>query len=379
MPRPAFTADEASAMASERFGLGEVSSVSDLPSYDDQNFRINTAARGSFVLKIAAAEAECRGYCDAEATKGMMEMENEAMRLMAAAGVTVPSLIAAVSPGCGGDIVTLEHLGAASKEPGTCFVRLISFLPGVVLAEVQPHPSCLLRRLGTCLGLMDCALAAFSHSCAERDLTWDLANALRAREHLADVTEPARRQLAERVLGRFEAQVTPKLMSLPRQVVHGDVNDYNVLVAPAALEDGDGRSGAAEGVGVIDFGDMVFTARVCNIAVALAYICMGKEDPLAVAAQVVRAYHAVNPLTDEELSLIWPMLGARNCQSALNAAHSSALEPDNEYLLVSAAPAWALLELAETISADKAAAAFTAAAAAAADTDVPEKEDDHRL
>ena len=55
------------------------------------------------------------------------------------------------------------------------------------------------------------------------------------------------------------------------------------------------------GIGVFDFGDMVETARVCNLCVALAYVCMKKERPLEVAAEVTAAYHATNPLTGEEV------------------------------------------------------------------------------
>jgi Ser/Thr protein kinase RdoA (MazF antagonist) len=65
----------------------------------------------------------------------------------------------------------------------------------------------------------------------------------------------------------------PRLSELPRQVVHGDANDYNVLVESAALsplQDGAGISNAVQeselaGIGVFDFGDMVETARVCNL------------------------------------------------------------------------------------------------------------------
>jgi Ser/Thr protein kinase RdoA (MazF antagonist) len=65
----------------------------------------------------------------------------------------------------------------------------------------------------------------------------------------------------------------PRLASLPRQVVHGDANDYNVLVESAALAplpaDAGSGAGVAEadlaGIGVFDFGDMVETARICNL------------------------------------------------------------------------------------------------------------------
>lgn len=355
MPRPAFSAEEAKAIVKHHYSY-EVELVEPLPSYDDQNFKITCSPSSgetqgrAFVLKIAAAEAECRGHCDAEATKEMMEMENHAMHLMAGAGVVVPKPMELLgSTGC--QVLRLDHLGQAACEEGICFVRLISFLPGTVLAKVTPHPLCLLQRLGACLARMDIALVDWTHPRAARDLTWDLANALRARKFLVDIADPAQRNLAEEALLRFEDQVVPYLAELPRQIVHGDVNDYNVLVAPSALIEQTGPSPctATSGVGVVDFGDMVETARVCNLAVALAYICMGKDDPLSCAASVVGAYHAVNPLSILELEMIWPMLCARNCQSVLNAAHGAIQEPDNEYLTVSAAPAWDLLQRAHAI------------------------------
>ena len=129
------------------------------------------------MLKIAAANAECRGFCDADATRAMLEMENDAMGLMAQAGVSVPEPLPAKD---GSKIVRLEQLGGVCEEKGTCFVRLITFLDGTLLAEipeyvvthgqtcrgchlilcrtvstVRRHPTCLLRRFGACLGRMD--------------------------------------------------------------------------------------------------------------------------------------------------------------------------------------------------------------------------------
>ena len=370
MPRPAFTLEQATALAAEHFGLASPEATA-LPSYDDQNFRVAAGGAG-YVLKVAAAGAECRGFCDAAATRGMLEMENTAMRRIAEVGVAVPTPVNGVA---GGEIVQLEQLGGACEEAGTCFVRLITFLPGTLLAEVPEHPPCLLRRFGTCLGRMDQALADFSHEHAVRDLTWDLANASRARQHFADIADPADRELAARALGRFDSLVVPALGRLPRQVVHGDANDYNVLVDSAALAPpAAGAEPDVAGIGVFDFGDMVETARVCNLCVALAYVCMKKERPLEVAAEVTAAYHATNPLTGEEVEMIWPMIAARNVQSVANSAHSHKLEPDNEYLLVSAAPAWGLLRQTDEIDLATANAALRAACGLPTAT-----EDDGRL
>jgi Ser/Thr protein kinase RdoA (MazF antagonist) len=91
------------------------------------------AGGSTYVLKIAAANAECRGFCDADATRGMLEMENDAMGLIAQAGVSVPEPLPAKD---GSKIVRLEQLGGACEETGACFVRLITFLGGTLLAEV---------------------------------------------------------------------------------------------------------------------------------------------------------------------------------------------------------------------------------------------------
>ena len=85
------------------------------------------------MLKIAAANAECRGFCDADATRGMLEMENDAMGLIARAGVSVPEPLPGQS---GSKIIRLEQLGGACEETGTCFVRMITWLGGTLLGDV---------------------------------------------------------------------------------------------------------------------------------------------------------------------------------------------------------------------------------------------------
>ena len=55
-----------------------------------------------------------------------------------------------------------------------------------------------------------------------------------------------------------------------RQVVHGDANDYNVLVAAEATEWNQNGAEDARGIGVVDFGDMV-----CSI-ILLTTLAFGK-------------------------------------------------------------------------------------------------------
>ena len=92
----------------------------------------------------------------------------------------------------------------------------------------------------------------------------------------------------------------PALDHLPHQVIHNDANEHNVLV---------GEDGAV--TGLIDFGDVVWTARVCGLAVAGAYAMQGRPDPARAVVPVVRGYHEVAPLRADELAVLFELMRAR--------------------------------------------------------------------
>src|SRR5207244_4418712 len=69
-----------------------------------------------------------------------------------------------------------------------------------------------------------------------------------------------------------------------------------------------------------------------------------QPDPLAAAAEVVAGYHAAFPLTEAELEALFPLICIRLCISVTNSAYQQQAEPENEYLMISERPAWALLE-----------------------------------
>jgi 4-aminobutyrate aminotransferase-like enzyme len=142
------------------------------------------------------------------------------------------------------------------------------------------------------------------------------------------------------VLARFEANTAPLLAALPRQVIHGDANDYNVLVATG----GDLFTRYRRIAGILDLGDIVHSLRVADLAIAAAYVLLDKPDPLQAVAQVTAGYHAANPLTEAELAALWDLTCMRLCVSVCHAAHQRALQPENEYLSISEQPAWAALE-----------------------------------
>jgi 4-aminobutyrate aminotransferase-like enzyme len=123
----------------------------------------------------------------------------------------------------------------------------------------------------------------------------------------------------------------PVLASLRHAYAHNDANDYNLLVKDNAVS------------GLIDFGDMVYTALINNVAVACTYAMLNNKKPLDTAALVVKNYHAIYPLTVQELDLLYYLIAARLCISVTQSAYNASLDSSNEHHFITEQPAWDLL------------------------------------
>jgi 4-aminobutyrate aminotransferase-like enzyme len=73
-------------------------------------------------------------------------------------------------------------------------------------------------------------------------------------------------------------------------------------------------------------------------------VMLDKPDPIAAAAHVVAAYHEIYPLTEVEIEVLYTLAATRLCCSVCFAAKQTREAPDNEYLNISNAPAWKLLD-----------------------------------
>jgi Ser/Thr protein kinase RdoA (MazF antagonist) len=231
-------------------------------------------------------------------------------------------------------------------------------MDGVCFAEIKQPERKLLASLGRALAQMDAALAGFSHQAAHRSFLWDLRNA--AARDLAVLLPDDRRRLVERFFAEWEKVDWDNLRS---SIIHNDANDYNILVRGSTPSEH--RVSA-----ILDYGDVVHSATACNLAVALAYVMLDKPDgsasvslaaggtpahptdPIAAAAQVVTAYHETYPLTEAEVDSLYTLAVARLCFSVCIAARQTRDVPDNEYLNISNAPAWSLLERLQRIPFD---------------------------
>lgn len=320
---PHFSTADAVQLARTLYGVH--ATAVGLPSERDQNFHLRAAAGEQFVLKIANT-AESYAMLDAQNQAIISVARNSASQLC-------PRVVFNLS---GEAISTIQGAGGAKH-----LARLLTYLPGTPLATVKPHAAELMRDLGRVMGEIDRCLCDFDHPAAHRDFHWDVARAGPViRSRLDDITDPDRRSLVERHLTRFEQESASRLATLRWGVIHGDANDYNVLVGG----DDDLYAHHQRVSGLLDWGDMVYSCLVCEPAIAAAYAMLDKQDPLAAAAQVIAGYASVHPLREDEIAVIFDLICMRLCMSVCHSAHQQRLEPDNRYLSISERPAWELLQ-----------------------------------
>ncbi|HEX9134734.1 MAG TPA: aminotransferase class III-fold pyridoxal phosphate-dependent enzyme [Ktedonobacteraceae bacterium] len=317
--KPFFTVEEAGRIALALYGLH--TEVCALPGERDCNFHLMTGAGEGFVLKIAPAVEQ----------RDAIDLQNKALEHLVTR--TPLLLVPRVRVTAGGETIATVTSAEGTKH----LVRVFAFVPGKVLAETKPHTPELLHSLGSMMGKIDHALQDFTHSAAHRTLKWDLQHTLWIRDYLQYIEQPERRAIVERFLSQFEEQVLPVASSLRRSVIHNDANDYNVLVN---TPDGGFRRVAS----VVDFGDMVYTYTICELAIAAAYAMSNKADPIAAAWHVVAGYHEAFSLSESEIEVLYALICARLCISVVNSAYQQKVEPQNDYLMISEQPAWALLE-----------------------------------
>jgi 4-aminobutyrate aminotransferase-like enzyme/Ser/Thr protein kinase RdoA (MazF antagonist) len=299
--------------------------VSALPGEYDHNFRVTANDGREFVLKVMHPERD----------PSFIEMQCEALAHLArsAPGLALPRVQPPRTNHAFTRISLKDECGGKQHER---LAWLLSFVPGGMLASARPQSPELLASLGCLLGTIDAALQSFSHPATVRDFKWDLARAGWIRDAIPQVKDSASRALLEQVLHQYGADVLPLWPKLRKGVIYGDANDYNVIV-------NDAHEHPRAAIAVIDFGDMHCSAVVAEPAIAAAYAILGKCDPLAAAAAVVRGFNSVFPLDENDLAALFPLIAMRLAVSVVNSAHRKQVLPADPYVAISERPAWEAL------------------------------------
>ena len=323
--KPTFSAESVHRLLEAHYSLS--GQAKPLPGEFDQNFLLTTDVGDRFIVKLLRGTEHRR----------RLEIQVAAMTHLVQAGFSVPAIV---------DNARSEPITHVQDENGEeCLLRVLTFLPGHFFVDtpLATRGSALLTQLGEFLGRLDRELGSCSHlQSVNEPHKWDLAYGYTRCQFELHCLDREQSDLLWGFLEHYRVYVLPLLPALPRSLIHNDANDYNVLV--------DSASAPTQITGLIDFGDMVYSHTINELAIAAAYAIMGYADPIAALVDVVAGYHSARPLADAELEALFGLVTLRLCTSVCNAAAELQARPGNEYLQVSAVPAYELLQNLSSVS-----------------------------
>lgn len=288
--------------------------VKPLNGYDEQNFLLTKATGEKYILKLASEKIHPLH----------LQMQHELMQRLSSTPLRHLFQEYKLSKE-GKGIVPIMINGENFS------VRLLTYLEGAFWWNTSHKPDSLYEGLGKFLGNMDKSLQGYYHPAAERHYYWDISNATDAEKSLRFINDPEKRRVAAYFLLQFKTEVLPVLSDLRHACIHNDANDYNILVKDSKIS------------GLIDFGDVVYTALINNLAIACTYAMLHQEDPISKSALIVKGYHQSFPIEEREIDLLYYLIASRLCISVTQSAKQAAMSSNNEHHFLSEQPAWKLL------------------------------------
>lgn len=298
---PALSADQMRSILVDAWGVdGELTS---LGSMQDQNFRVSRQDGSQAVAKIAGLHT----------LSDSVELQNAAMRHVAARrnGFISPEPID-------------SRDGSGSVDAAGHRIRLLTWVEGIPLSERGYLGPADLYQLGALAGRVSLALDGLDHPALRSSNAWDVRVAARvlaeSRAHLPAAWAP----YLDGAIAAFEAVGVDA--ALPEAIVHGDLTPVNAVCLP----NDELRSPP---VGVLDFGDIMHTWRIGDVAACAvgAVEHPGTGDALDAVLAVLQGYHETIPLSEAEIVAFWPLVGVRAAVSAAMSRRQLARNAENEY------------------------------------------------
>ena len=284
-----------------------------LNGYENENYLV-TAKDAQYIFKT---------YPSTKNTFSLINAECLALiHLQQKGGCKTPIPIPFVS----GEYVNKIHINNQEK---CC--RMLSFLPGSFLGDIKPNKS-LMANLGAFLADLNQKLDGFhSDAIRARNYDWDLQNLTLNRKHISAIPDPKQRRIVAYFFQKFDLLVSPYVPELRKSYIHSDFNEWNVLA------EGD------QALGLIDFGDIVYSPLINEVATALCYLSYDKDTFFDWTTPFLKAYHKIIPLKKKEIGLLYYLIATKLCISVCQSAKARLLQPENKYASVSEKNAWKML------------------------------------
>lgn len=306
--------EQALLVAQQHFGIS--GAIKKLHSERDHNFHIQAENQG-YVLKIThpAEDALTSNF----QTMALLHIEE--------VDPTLP--VQRVVRSLSGEIELRLSFSGQLRT-----VRVVTYMEGVLLRHA-PVSLTQQYNLGAVLARLDRALASFEHPADDHVLLWDIQRADHLKSML-EVFEPGPRGVMQHYLQLFEEQIKPAYRTLRTQVVHNDLNSDNALVAPNDTD----RVAA-----ILDFGDMVRTPLINDVAVGVSYQLGEGDELLSGANSFLKGFNSVTQLQEQELAILHDLIMIRMViRITLTEWRASRFPENRDYILRNTARSWRQFE-----------------------------------
>lgn len=283
--------------------FGATGALDELGSQQDRNFLIGDPSDGTgILLKVIHPTVS-------EAEVSLQVRVSDALR---DAGVRTPRILTAGSG--------QRSLAIPGGGDGDARALAYETVRGSALAERHELDGARAEELGALAARVANALAPVEHPAADRHHQWELGNAAAVVERLIEELPEDRRAACRTAVDSAVARLDTVRDRLGTQVIHGDLTSDNVMID------------AAGALWVIDLGDAARSWRIAELAVLAADV-LGRSGSITAVARAVNGFAGActEPLTDAELTALWPLVTLRGAVLAVSGWSQIRIDPDNEY------------------------------------------------
>lgn len=294
------------------YGL-EDTELTKMEGYESINYKVR-CEKGCFVLKVYRYEKNAIR---------MISTENEVLRYLESNSKLYPKVI----PNQYQETLTYDPSFDAHF-----FYRLLSYLEGEFMAN-SIKSDAVLMSFGQTLGALDMRLKDLHPiEVMAKKIPWDLDHFLMNESLVNHINNHEDKKLVQYFFLQYKEHVWPHLYSLRKSLIYNDANDWNVLIQSDQIS------------GIIDFGDMVYSSTINELAIGITYALMNEDDLLNKAKIIVHAYNSAYLLKLGELKVLYYLIAARLCTSVCQSAQHKKINPESDYITISEKGAWRLLQ-----------------------------------
>lgn len=284
-----------------------IRSFSKLDGYGSINYKVSLANGTDCLVKVYNATEQ----------KQIQEEERVIALLQASSGI---------------QLTTPAPVKFLSATPADIYIRVSKFIDGVSLTK-ELATDTLLANIARAAATMLTRLQKIDSDIIKaREHDWNIRDALRNKSKIDFIKKASDKKIVHHYLSLFEAEIIPAFQHLQHSVIHGDLNEANILIKDDKV------------AGFIDFGDISYAPVVCELAVLLTYVMMMFPDECFEKAKIIiEHFQKTFPLTEEELEILPQLIATRLSVSVCKSAAAKAASEETDYILISEKPAWHLL------------------------------------